>query len=176
MSSQTRPDIPLDVCQLGTNFKNSEEQDVKYANEVITHLKHDPAQIIYKQLGKDENLKLVMFASASHGNLPNWESQLGYLTFLVGENIKCSILNWQSKRIKWVDRSSLAAETLAFSDATDDEIYISDSISELVFNGVKHIPIEIYTDSKSLNMMLWNRRKTLQKKDWELILQYWESI
>ena len=117
-------------------------------------MKHDPAQIIYKQLGKDENLKLVMFASASHGNLPNWESQLGYLTFLVGENIKCSILNWQSKRIKWVVRSSLAAETLAFSDATDDGIYISELISELVFDGVKHIPIEIYTDSKSLNMML----------------------
>ena len=124
MSSQTRPEFAFDVCQLGTNFKNSGEQDVKYANKVITHLKHDPAQIIYKQLGKDENLKLVMFASASHGNLPNWESQLGYLTFLVGENIKCSILNWQSKRIKWVVRSSLAAETLAFSDATDDEIYI----------------------------------------------------
>ena len=70
----------------------------------------------------------------------------------------------------------MAAETLAFSDATDDEIYISDSISELVFNEVKHIPIEIYTDSKSLNMMLWNQRKMLQKKDWELILQYWESI
>ena len=70
----------------------------------------------------------------------------------------------------------MAAETLAFSDATDDEIYISDSISELVFNGVKHIPIEIYTDSKSLNMMLWNQRKMLQKKEWESILQYWESI
>ena len=56
MSSQTRPEFAFDVCQLGTNFKNSGEQDVKYANKVITHLKHDPAQIIYKQLGKDEHL------------------------------------------------------------------------------------------------------------------------
>ena len=36
MSCQTRPDIAFDVCQLGTNFKNSGEQDVKYANKVIT--------------------------------------------------------------------------------------------------------------------------------------------
>ena len=40
-------------------------------------MKHDPAQIIYKQLGKDENLKLVMYANASHGNLPDGGSQLG---------------------------------------------------------------------------------------------------
>ena len=68
MSSQTRPDIAFDVCQLGTNFKSSGEQDVKYSNKVITHLKQDPAQMIYKQLGKDENLKLVVYADASHGN------------------------------------------------------------------------------------------------------------
>ena len=36
MSCQTRPDIAFDVCQLGTNFKNSGEQDIKYANKVIT--------------------------------------------------------------------------------------------------------------------------------------------
>ena len=36
MSSQARPDIAFDVCQLGTNFKNSGEQDIKYANKVIT--------------------------------------------------------------------------------------------------------------------------------------------
>ena len=100
MSRQARPDIALDICQLETNFKNSGEHDVNYPSKVITRLKHDPAQIIYKQLGKDENLKLVMYANASHGNLPDGGSQLGYLTFLVGENKKCSILNQQSKRIK----------------------------------------------------------------------------
>ena len=87
-----------------------------------------------------------MYADASHGNLPDGGSQLGYLIFLVGENKKCSILNWQSKRIKHVSRSSLAAETLPLSDAIEDGIYIFELISELVFNGIKHIPIEIYTD------------------------------
>ena len=55
ISSQTRPDIAFDVCQLGTNFKNSGEQDLKYANKVLAHLKQDPVQIEYKQLGKDDD-------------------------------------------------------------------------------------------------------------------------
>ena len=88
MSSKTRPDIVFDVCQLGTNFKNSGEQDIKYANKAITHLKQDPAQIIHKQLSKDENLKFVVYADASHRNLPDGGSQLRYLVFLVRENKK----------------------------------------------------------------------------------------
>ena len=102
-------------------------------------MKHDPAQIIYKQLGKDENLKLVMYASASHGNLPDGGSQLGYLIFLARENIKCSVFNCPKELNELLGVLWL----------------LSELISEVVFDGVKHIPIEIYTDSKSLNMMLY---------------------
>ena len=59
ISSQTRPDIAFDVCQLGASFKNSGEQDIKYLNKVLTHLKQYSVQIKYKQLGKDDNLKLI---------------------------------------------------------------------------------------------------------------------
>ena len=93
MCSQTKPDIAFDICQLGTNLKNSGEQDAKYPNKVIMHLKQNPAQIIYKQPGKDQNLKLLVYADVSHGNLPDGGSQLGYLIFSVAENKKFSILN-----------------------------------------------------------------------------------
>ena len=36
ISSQTRTDIAFDVCQLGTSFRNSGEQDIKYVNKVLT--------------------------------------------------------------------------------------------------------------------------------------------
>ena len=51
-------------------------------------------------------------------------SQLGYLIFLVGENQKSCLVNWQSKRIKHVVRSSLSAETLAL----DDGVYIAEML------------------------------------------------
>ena len=60
IGSETRPDIAFHVWQF-RNFKNSGEQDVKYTHKVMRHLKQDPAQIIYKQLGIDENLKLVAY-------------------------------------------------------------------------------------------------------------------
>ena len=42
MSGQARPDIAFDVCQLGTNFKYSDDKDITYANRIIAHLKQEP--------------------------------------------------------------------------------------------------------------------------------------
>ena len=74
--------------------------------------------------------------------------QLGHLIMFVGDDGKCSLLNWQSKQIKRVVRSTLAAETLTLSDAVNDGIYILEILSELLFNGTKSLPIEIYFISK----------------------------
>ena len=90
-----------------------------YGNKVITYLKQDPAQIILKQLGKDKNLKFVVYANTSYGNLPDEAGQVT-LVFLTGENKKYLILTWQSKRIKLVVRNSLGGETVTLSDAIDD--------------------------------------------------------
>ena len=97
MGGQTRPDIAFDVCQLGTNFKYSDDKDVKYVNKIIAHLKQEPVQITYENLGNECNLKLSIFEDAPHGNLSDRGSQLGYLIMLVGDDGKCSFLNWQSK-------------------------------------------------------------------------------
>ena len=72
-------------------------------------------------MGNDGNLKLSIFADVSHGNLSDGESGLGYLIMLVGDDGKCSLLNWQLILIKRVVRGTLAVETLALSDAVDDE-------------------------------------------------------
>ena len=91
-------------------------------------------------------------------------SQLGYLITLVGDDGKCSLLNWQSKWIKHVVRSILAAETLALSDAVNDGIYISEIVSELLFNVTKSLPIEIYTDSISLFDAIKSKKNVLEKR------------
>ena len=91
-------------------------------------------------------------------------SQLGYLIMLVGDDGKCSLLNWQSKWIKHVVRSILAAETLPLSDAVNDGIYISEIVSELLFNVTKSLPIEIYTDSISLFDAIKSKKNVLEKR------------
>ena len=163
MSGQKRPDIASDVCQLGTNFKYSEDKDIKYAYKIIAYLKQEPVQIMYQNLGNEYNLKLSIFADASHGNLSDGGSQSGYLIMLVGDDGKCSLLNWQSKQIKRVVRGTLAAETLALNDAVDDGIYLSEIVSELLFNGAKSLSIEIYTNSKSLYKAIKSKKNILEK-------------
>ena len=58
----------------------------------------------------------------------------------------------------------MTTETLALSDAIDDGIYISELISKLVFNGVKHIPTEICTDSKSLYDAMKPKKNITEKR------------
>ena len=50
------------------------------------------------------------------------------IIFLVGDNGKCSLLNWQLKFI--------SAKTLALCDAVDDAIFLQHMITELLFNNV----------------------------------------
>ena len=160
-----RPYIAFDICQLGANFKYSEDKDFKYAYKIIAYLTQEPVQIMYQNLGNECNLKLSIFADVSHGNLSDGGSQSGYLIMLVGDDGKCSLLNWQSRRIKHVLRGTLAAETLALNDAVDDGIYISEIVSELLFNEAKLLPIEIeiYTNSKSWYNAIKSKENILEK-------------
>ena len=38
MSGQTKLDITFDIYQPGTNFKYSDDKDIKYDNNIIAHL------------------------------------------------------------------------------------------------------------------------------------------
>ena len=102
--------------------------------------------------------------NASRNNLSDGGGQLGYLIMLVGDDGKCSLLNWQSKWIKCVVKSTLDAETLALSDAVNDEFFILEIISKSLFNGTKLLPIEVYNDSKSLYNAIKSKKNVLEKR------------
>ena len=74
-----------------------------------------------------------------------------------------SPINWQSKCIRRIVRSSLAAETLALSDALDDAIYLRKLFSEIMFNDNYDIPIEIIIDNKSLYDALFSKKNVIEK-------------
>ena len=111
-----------------------------------------------------ENLRIAVYVDATLASSSNGGSQDGYLIFIVGENRKCSLLNWQSKRIKRVVRSSLSAETLVFCDALDDAIFLQQMVSELLFNKTFIISIDVYTDNRSLYNILNLTNAVLEKR------------
>ena len=96
MSSQTRPDVSFHVSNLASSIKNATEKYFKYALKIVKQLRNNISLSFY-HLGKNENLRLAIYVDASLANLSSGGSQEGYLIFLLGENLKCSLLNWQSK-------------------------------------------------------------------------------
>lgn len=57
-----------------------------------------------------------MYSDASLGNMPNGGSQGGFIILLAIQSGKFSPIWWNSKKIRRVVRSTLAAETLAMAD------------------------------------------------------------
>ena len=72
-------------------------------------------------------------------------------------------LQWKSKKIKRVVKSTLAAECLALQEASETAFYLKTILAEILGVDVEQIKIECYTDNKSLKESLHSTR-TLEEK------------
>lgn len=132
-------------------MKDPTVDNVIKGNKVLKKLKMDECSVRFPCLGDPTKLKLVIFSDASHGNLPDgYSSAGGFIIFLVGEDCKCCPLAWESKKIRRVVKSTLAAETLALVEAVDMGYYLQNILSEILFTHKISIPMECYVDNHSL--------------------------
>ena len=165
IAHQSRPDILFDACNLAASINNGKVQDILDANKVIRRLKSDGIPLKFQHLG-DGKLSLVVFSDASLGNLPDGGSQGGHLVFLVGETGKFSLINWNSKKLRRVVRSTLAGETLAMADGIDEAIFISTLYSELTSGkpDTNMLPLVCITDCKSLYEAVKSTKLVTEKR------------
>ena len=148
LSIQTRPDLSYDVCEISNSYKEAIVETLAKANKVIRRAKMKEISLFFPRMNLN-NIKLVVYTDASHANLPDAGSQGGiYLEVVSGE--KRAPLFWQSKRIRRVVKSSMAAETLALIEGIESAILMRNLLSEILFNNKKMINIEAVTDSKSV--------------------------
>lgn len=165
VARQSRPDVLFDASNLASKLKNATVQTIHEANRIVCKLKSKKVMLTFQHLGNDHALKLVMFSDASFGNLPDGGSQGGHLIVLMGEDGKFSPLAWQSKRVKRVVRSTLAAETLAMSDGIDNAVFLAMLFSELTTGGTEHSPpITCVTDNHSLADALKSTKSVSEKR------------
>ena len=155
IANHSRPDIGFDACQISTSVKDATIRDLKNANKAVMRLKSDNVKLTYPLLGDISASRLICYTDASFKNLPGGASQGGYCIFIEGANNKRALLAWQSKKIKRVVKSTLAAETLALQEGAEHSYVISSFLKEItgISNG---FPINIYTDNDSL----YNNLKT----------------
>ena len=148
IATHTRPDIAFDVCELSMSFHNGTVGDIMKLNKVIKRVKTDPFKLDFPKLSKLDECTLECYSDASFANMPNSASQGGQIIFLKHiSGLKCPIY-WQSRKIRRVVRSTLAAETLSLVECANAAIFIRRIICEV--SNCKELRIICLTDNKSL--------------------------
>ena len=96
-----------------------------------------------------DNLVVRCYADASFANLPDAGSQGGTYIELVSGSTSAPI-EWQSKRLTRVPRSTLAAETISMVDGMESGFLAGKMLNEILYNNKSTVPVEGITDNYSL--------------------------
>jgi hypothetical protein len=117
--------------------------------ETIRKAKNNSVSLLYSSHLNLKSCRIVGFTDASFGNLPDAASQGAFIVFLVDQNGYYSPISWQSRRIRRVANSSLAAECIAAVEVAEMCIYLKALITDFSFVSDYVILIRVLTDSKS---------------------------
>ena len=110
-----------------------------------------------------EQLTVECYSDASFGNLAGGGSQGGYIIFLSDPDGSRCPLSWQSRKVRRVVKSTLAAETLALLDAAEAGVYLANLITEVMCLGCPPL-VKCYVDNKSLVENLYSTKLVEDKQ------------
>ena len=152
VANQTRPDILFDLCQLSSSCKNATQKDISIINKIVSKVTQQTLKLHYRKLDLN-SLKLICYNDAAFGNLISGGSQGGYIIFLSDSQNNALPIMWQSRKLKRIVKSAMAAETLIQVDAAEACYSLQCLLKELLFQDsekVENIPIICKTDSRQL--------------------------
>ena len=130
IACQTRPDLSFDLCELSSVANKAKVSDMIKANKVLSKTKRNHMKLYYQPIDVS-NMTIVIYNDSSFVNLSSGGSQGGFITYLVDNQENCMPLMWQSKRLKRVVKSAMAAETLIQVEAAEAGFWISNIITEI---------------------------------------------
>jgi hypothetical protein len=163
VATQTRPDIAFDVCQLSSVFDKAKVDDLLRANKVVKKIKSECVTLRYPRLGDLKDCSIECYSDASFGNLDNGGSQGGYVVFIVDRcGRKCPV-TWQSRRVRRVVKSTLAAETLALLDSSEAGVYIGRLLAGILNVPTSVFPVKCFVDNRSLVDALYSTKAVEDK-------------
>ena len=148
LSTQTRPDISFDVCDLSSRISKANVEDIHILNKVIRKAKTYDVSLPFRRLSNLDRLIIECYSDASFGNLLNGGSQGGYVIYISDVYDVRNVVSWQSRRIKRVVKSTLAAETMALLEAAEAGVYIGTMISQAL--NVSRPIVKCFVDNRSL--------------------------
>ena len=153
-SSQTRLDACFDALELSMERNKGTLETLKRANKVVRKLKHQHHSVLYPKLGSAKDFEIYIYADASYANLPDQVSSAGgHLIILkCKDNVKCSVIDWSSSKLKRIVDNTLASETISMKLAVESAIYIGHLLNEFYNDCFQNNPIPVFsfTDNRSL--------------------------
>ena len=149
VTTHSRPDIAFENCMIGNGINNATVRDIFSANRVLRRLRDNELTLFFPRMNI-QKCSLVGFCDASFANLPDNGSQGAYLIFLIDDTGSYSLISWQSRRIRRVVHSTIAAECLAAVETAESCAYLKETLKEMLGKKCRDIPITILCDNKSL--------------------------
>ena len=132
LTTQGRPDIAFESCFLANSFKTGDQNIFRFANKLIRKIHNQDIKLNFPCEFDLKSCTVVTYTDASFANLPNAGSQGGFVSLLVDQNGLYCPVAWQSRKIRRVVKSTLAAECLAAVEAAEISIYIATVLNEIL--------------------------------------------
>ena len=143
--------MAFENCLIGNSIKHASTKDITFANKALRKLKCSDIQLRFPRGLDLSSCSIIVFCDASFANLPDKGSQGAHIIFLVDNSGRYCVLNWQSRRIRRVVNSTIAAECLAALDAAETSVLICATLKEYIDpTSELHVPISVMCDNKSL--------------------------
>ena len=162
IATHTRPDIAFDTCELSVSFPKATMVDLLKLNKLVDRVKREPLSLFFPHLQGLKQCTLECYTDAAFANLPNAGSQGAFIVFIKDEKGKRSPIFWQTRKLKRVVKSTLAAETMALLEGAEASIYILGMLKQLLSDC--EIKIQCMTDNKSLYEALLSSKQVEDKR------------
>ena len=157
----SKPEISFEVSYLSSRVTEATIGNVIKANKIVTRIQANPSRLLFLNLDR-RFLHIQVFTDGSFNSLPKSGNQGGQIVLLCDKQQNCSMLAWNSSRLKIVTRSTLAAETLAICDGCELALYTASLLnaSKLTENP----QVIVVTDSRSLFEALGSSKQVSDKR------------
>ena len=157
----SRPDLAYEMVDMSTKLNKATVGDLVRSIKTIGRLKEINSIQSYPQLKGNEatDWEIFVFSDAALGNLNDGKGSVGaYIVWLKDRIGNCCPIAWQSRKIKRVVRSTIAAEGLALLEGLEAATYFRELISNLLIQEPNNLPITAFVDNKSIMEALQSTR------------------
>ena len=148
LATHTHPDIAYDTCELSVCFNKATVGDLLRLNKLVERVTRGDLRLRFSRLNSLETCIIECYTDVAFANLPGGGSQGAFIIFLMDSSGKRCPIFWQTRKLRRVVKSTLAAETMALLEGAEASVYIAKIIGSIILKpGLK---VNCYVDNKSL--------------------------